>query len=226
MRKLHEVLRLHVQAGLSERTIAKSVSLSRSTVAKIIVRAQEAGISWPLPADMDDAQLESMLFPVAQGRPKNCFEPPWNQIHQELRRKGVTLRLLWMEYKEQYPDGYQYSQFCERYRVWKKRLQISMRHEHHAGEKTFVDYAGPILSVVDRETGEIQHAQVFVAVLGASNYTLVEAQPTQTLESFVGGHVHAFTFFGGAPELVVPDNLKSAVFKADRYEPTLNRTYQ
>lgn len=126
MRKLHEVLRLHVQAGLSERTIAKSVSLSRSTVAKIIVRAQEAGISWPLPADMDDAQLESILFPVAQGRPKNCFEPPWN---------------------------------------WKKRLQISTRHEHRAGEKMFVGHAGQPLSFVDRETGEVQHAHVFVAVL-------------------------------------------------------------
>lgn len=131
-----------------------------------------------------------------------------------------------MEYKEQYPDGYQYSQFCERYRVWKKRLQITMRQEHRAGEKMFVDYAGPTIPVVDPETGEVQHAQIFVAVLGASNYTFAEAHPAQNIESFIGGHVRAFTFFGGVPELVVPDNLKSAVFKADRYEPTLNRSYQ
>lgn len=226
MRKIQEVLRLHIQAGLSERTIAKSVSLSRSTVGKIITRAQELGMSWPLPADVDDAGLEAMLFPVPQGRPKNCFEPEWNRIYQELKRKGVTLQLLWMEYKEQNTDGYQYSQFCERYRVWRKQLQITMRQEHRAGEKMFVDYAGPTIPVVDEGTGEVQHAQIFVAVLGASNYTFVEAHPDQTLECFVGGHVHAFEFFGGAPELVVPDNLKSAVFKPDRYEPTNNRTYQ
>ena len=226
MRKIQEVLRLHAQAGLSERTIAKSVSLSRSTVAKIISRSKEAGIAWPLPADMDDSTLEAMLFPVPLGRPKNCFEPEWNHIHQELKRKGVTLQLLWMEYKEQHQDGYQYSQFCDRYRVWKKQLQISMRHEHRAGEKMFVDYSGPTLPVIDRETGEVQQAQVFVAVLGASNYTFAEAHPSQNLESFITGHVHAFEFFGGVPELIVPDNLKSAVFKADRYEPTLNRTYQ
>lgn len=225
MRKLHEVLRLH-HSGMSERTIARIVSLSRSTVAKIITRAQEQGLSWPFPVDMDDAQLESILFPVAQGRPKNCFEPQWSQIHVELRRKGVTLQLLWIEYKEQYQDGYQYSQFCERYRVWKKQIQITMRHEHRAGEKMFVDYAGPTIPVVDRETGEVQHAQIFVAVLGASNYTFVEAQPAQNLESFINGHVHAYSYFSGVPELVVPDNLKSAVFKADRYEPALNRTYQ
>lgn len=226
MRKIQEVLRLHVQAGLSERTIAKSVALSRSTVAKIISRSQEAGISWPLPVDMDEGKLESMLFPVPLGRPKNCFEPDWNQVLQELKRKGVTLQLLWMEYKEQHQDGYQYSQFCDRYRVWKKQLQISMRHEHRAGEKIFVDYAGPTLPVVDRDTGEVQRAQIFVAVLGASNYTFVEAHPAQNLESFITGHVHALEFFGGVPQLIVPDNLKSAIFKADRYEPTANRTYQ
>lgn len=226
MHKIQEVLRLHVQSGLSERSIAQSVSLSRSTIAKIIARAQVAGISWPLPRDMDESKLEAILFPVPQGRPKNCFEPDWNKIHLELKRKGVTLQLLWMEYKEQHTDGYQYSQFCERYRVWKKQLQITMRQEHRAGEKMFVDYAGPTIRVIDRDTGEVQQAQIFVAVLGASNYTFVEAHPGQTLESFTGGHVHAFEYFGGAPELIVPDNLKSAVFKADRYEPTSNRSYQ
>jgi transposase len=226
MRKIQEVLRLHSQTDLSERSIAKSVSLSRSTVSKIITRAQESRISWPLPEDLDDAKLEATLFPVQPGRPKNCFEPEWNKIYLELKRKGVTLQLLWMEYKEQNTDGYQYSQFCERFRVWKKQLQISMRQEHHAGEKMFVDYAGPTIPVIDRDTGEVQQAQIFVAVLGASNYTFIEAQPSQSLESFIGGHVRAFEYFGGVTELVIPDNLKSAVFKADRYEPTNNRTYQ
>ena len=226
MRKIHEVLRLHIQAGLSERAIAQSVSLARSTVSKIIKRSHEVGLSWPLPDDLDESRLESMLFPVPLGRPKNCFEPAWNQIHLEMKRKGVTLQLLWMEYKEQHTDGYQYSQFCERYRVWKKQLQISMRQEHRAGEKLFVDYAGPTIRVINRETGEIQRAQIFVAVLGASSYTFVEAHPAQTLEWFIRGHVHAFEYFGGTPTLIVPDNLKSAVFKADRYEPTSNQTYQ
>jgi transposase len=226
MRKIQEVLRLHVQSGLSERAIASSVSLSRSTVAKIISRAQEAQISWPLPPDMDDHKLESILFPVPQGRPKNCIEPDWAQIDRELRIKGVTLQLLWMEYKGQNSGGYQYSQFCERYRQWRKKLNPVMRQPHKAGEKMFVDYAGPTVRIIDRETGEVQVAQIFVAVLGASNYTYVEAHRAQDMESFINGHIHAFEFFGGVPELVVPDNLKSGVKKSNRYEPSLNRSYQ
>ncbi len=226
MHKIQEVIRLHTESGLSERAIAKSVGLSRSTVSKIITRIQLMKLPWPLPEAIDESQLEAMLFPVAQGRPKNYMEPDWAKVHLERRRKGVTLQLLWMEYKEQQSNGYQYSQFCERYKLWKKHLQISMRQEHRAGEKMFVDYAGPTIPVVDSETGEVQHAQIFVAVLGASNYSFVEAHPAQNMESFIGGHVRAFTVFGGVPDLVVPDNLKSAVFKADRYEPALNRSYQ
>jgi len=226
MRKIQEVLRLRVQSGLSERAIAASISLSRSTVAKIISRAAEAEISWPLPANMDDHQLESILFPIPLGRPKNCDEPEWNQIHQELKTKGVTLQLLWMEYKQIQPDGYQYSQFCERYRQWKKKLNPVMRQKYHAGEKMFVDYAGPTVQMVNRDTGEIQNAQIFVAVLGATNYTFVEAHRSQDVQSFINGHVHAFQHFAGVPELVVPDNLKAGVKRADRYEPSLNRSYQ
>ncbi|MFB5191049.1 IS21 family transposase [Alicyclobacillus fastidiosus] len=225
MHKIHEVLRLYHQSQMSERAIASSLMLSRATIGKIIRRADEAGITWPLPDDMTESQLERALFPRPQGRPKNCFEPNWNEIHMEMRKKGVTLQLLWMEYKEQHPDGYQHTQFCERYRLWKKSLQVTMRHEHRAGEKMFVDYAGPTARVIDPETGEIQEAQIFVATLGASSYTYVEAQWSQNLESFIQGHVHAFEFFGGVPKLLVPDNLKSGVNKSDRYEPTLNRTY-
>lgn len=225
MHKIHEVLRLFYHTQLSERQIASSLLLSRPTVSKIINRASEAGIRWPLPDGMTEGQLEQALFPRPQGRPKNCFEPNWNEIHMEMRKKGVTLQLLWMEYKEQHPDGYQHTQFSERYRLWKKTLQATMRHEHKAGEKLFVDYAGPTARVIDPETGEIKEAQIFVATLGASSYTYVEAQWSQNLESFIQGHVNAFAFFGGVPELLVPDNLRSGVKKSDRYEPLLNRTY-
>jgi transposase len=226
MHKIHEVLRLYHESQMSERAIASSLMLSRATVAKIINRAGDSGITWPLPESMTETQLEKVLFPRPQGRPKNCEEPNWVRIHKELRQKGVTLQLLWMEYKEQHQDGYQYSQFCERYGKWKKSLQVTMRHEHRAGEKIFVDYAGPTVRIIDPETGEIKEAQVFVATLGASSYTYVEVQWSQNLESFIQGHVNAFSFFGGVPQLLVPDNLKSGVKKSDRYEPVLNRTYR
>lgn len=225
MPKILEVLRLHAEANLSDRAIARSLTMSHATVGSILRRAEAAGISWPLPEDCDEAQLENLLFPKPQGRRKKQREPNWNQIYQESKRKGVTLQLLWMEYKAEDPDGYQYSQFCELFSQWKKTLQLSLRQEHRAGEKMFVDYAGPTIRVIDQETGEIKEAQLFVVVLGASSYTYVEAQWAQDLPSFIGGHVRAFEFFGGVPELIVPDNLKSGVKKADRYEPSLNRTY-
>ena len=225
MRKIKEVLRLYHDVHLSERAISRSVNLSRDTVSKILSRFSEVGLSWPLTSDIDDPKLETLLFPNTQGRPKNCEEPDWNCIHLEYKKKGVTLQLLWEEYKVEHQDGYQYSQFCERYRQWKKTLQISMRQEHRAGEKMFVDYAGPTVPYVDLETGEVLQAQVFVAVLGATSYTFVEAQPSQTLASFISGHVHAFEFFGGVPQLIVPDNLKSAVLQPDRYEPIPNASY-
>jgi transposase len=135
------------------------------------------------------------------------------------------LQLLWLEYKNQHPEGYQYSQFCERFNQWKKTLQLSLRQEHKAGEKLFIDYAGPTMSVIDVETGEIKEAQLFVATLGASNYTYVEAQWSQDLQSFICGHARAFQYFNAVPKLLVPDNLKAAVKQADRYEPVINRTY-
>jgi transposase len=225
MRKIKEVLRLHFDAQLSDRAISRCLSLSRDTVARIIARSTEVGLNWPLSPDMGDIELETLLFPRPQGRPKNCMEPDWRYIHQEYHKKGVTLRLLWEEYKAEHENGYQYSQFCERYRHWKKTLQVSMRGEHRAGEKMFVDYAGQTVPYIDRETGEIIETQIFISVLGASSYTFAQAQPSQRLESFIGGHVHAFEYFGGIPELIVPDNLKSAVTNPDRYEPIPNTTY-
>jgi len=226
MPKVREILRLHKDQGLSGRAIARSLSISPSTVSDVRGRFRASGLPWPLPEDFDDAQLEAKLFPGYAGRPGTSIEPDWSEVYRELRsHKGVTLQLLWIEYKAQYSSGLQYSQFCARYRQWEKTLHLSMRQQHHAGEKMFVDYAGPTVPVVDRETGEIREAQIFVAVLGASSYAYAEAQWSQSLESFIGGHVRALEFFGGVPALIVPDNLRSAVSKPNRYEPSINRTY-
>jgi len=212
--------------GLSGRAIARSLGISPSTVTNVLGRVKAAGLSWPLPTEFDDdTLLEAHLFPSPSGRPARVQEPDWNYVYKELRHKGVTLLLLWMEYKAAHPEGLQYSRFCERYRQWAKTVNLSMRQTHHAGEKMFVDYTGPTVGVVDRVTGEVRQAQIFVAVLGASGYVYAEAQWSQDLASFIGGHVRAFEFFGGVPQLIVPDNLKAGVRRADRYEPSLNRTY-
>ena len=140
--------------------------------------------------------------------------PDWSEVHRELRRKGVTMALLWQEYKESHPDGYQYSWFCKLYNIWSGKVDLVMRQEHRAGEKLFIDYAGHTAPIVNRMTGEINQAQIFVAVFGASNSTYAEATMTQQLPDWIGSHVRAFSFFGGVPEVVIPDNLKSGVNKA------------
>jgi transposase len=229
MRKVEDVLRLKWQAGLSVRQIAKAVGIGRTTVSEYIARAEAAGIGWPLPEGMDGAQLERRLFKApeggGQGKPGRVL-PDFATIHRELRGKGVTLFLLWQEYRECHPEGYGYSQFCEHYGRWKGRVDVVMRQSHRAGEKLFVDYAGQTVAVVDRATGEIRQAQIFVAVLGASNYTFAEATWSQGLADWIGSQVRALAFLGGVPQLIIPDNLKSAVSKAHRYEPDLNPTYQ
>ncbi len=227
MRKIREVLRQRWECGLSERTVAASCSLARSTVAKYVRRAREAGLSWPLLQKMTDEELERRLFPVAhcvEGGPR--FVPDWAEVRRQLSRKGVTLQLVWEEYKQDHPDGFQYTQFCVRYRAWRETLDLPMRQEHKAGERLFVDYCGQTMPITDRKTGEVREAQVFVAVLGASNYTYVEACWTQSLPEWIMAHVHAFAFYGGVPALVVCDNLKSGVTSAHRYEPEANRTYE
>jgi transposase len=227
MRKIKEILRLKWECGLSNREISRSCSLGRTAVARYVHRARQAGLSWPLPEDMDEARLEHMLFPSVSDQARDSRSiPDWAYVHQELRRKGVTLFLLWQEYKETSSEGYQYSWFCREYRRWAGTLDLVMRQEHRAGEEMFVDYAGQTVAVVDRTTGEVRDAQVFVAVLGASSYTFAEAIWTQSLPDWIGSHVRAFRFFGGVPEIVVPDNLKSGVRRACRYEPDLNPTYQ
>jgi transposase len=226
MRKLREVLRLKFETDLSNRRIARSCGVSRPSVAEYLQRFQEAGLSWPQAAELDDATLEGKLYPPTPVLPAaERTVPDWAHVHRELRRKGVTLTLLWHEYKAAHPEGFQYSWFCDQYRAWAGKLDVVMRLEHRAGEKLFVDYAGQTVEVVDPRTGEIREAQVFVAVLGASNYTYAEATWTQQLPDWIDAHVRAFEFLGAVPELIVPDNLRSGITKAHRYEPDVNPTY-
>lgn len=227
MRKVREALRLKYACGLSVSGIARSLSVARSTVSEYLRRAAFAGISWPLPPDLDDDDLERHLFPPPPSIPSSDRPlPNWADIHEELRRKGVTLMLLWQEYKALNPTGYQYTRFCNLYREWSGRLDLPMRFAHKAGEKMFVDYCGLTMPLVNRETGELSDTQIFVAVLGGSSYTFAEATGTQGLSDWIGSHVRALHYFGGVPEIVVPDNLRSGVSKSCRYEPDINPTYK
>jgi transposase len=224
MRKIKEILRLAAE-GLSNRAIGKSVGIGHTTVSEYRRRVVAAALSWELCREWTEGELEARLFsspaPSCVARP----QPDWAAIHRELRRKGVTLQLLWLEYKEAHPDGYQYSQFCEHYRRWCGTLKLVMRQVHLAGEKVFVDYAGLTAPVVDRATGEVRDAQVFVGVLGASNFTYAEATWSQDLSDWIGAHVRMYEYIGGVPAVTVPDNLKSGVKHACFYEPDINPTY-
>lgn len=226
MRKIKEVLRLRAQ-GLSDRAIAQSLKLPRTTVRRYRQRAEAADIGWPLPEGLTDSALEDRLFPPPGpvGRHRRA-EPDWAHIHTELRRPGVTLQLLWLEYKEAHPDGFQYSRFCGRFREWKGAVDPVLRQEHRFGERLFVDYAGQTMPVVDATTGEMREAQIFVGTLGASNFTFAEATWSQSLPDWIGSHVRMFEYLGGVPELLVPDNLRSGVTTACRYDPDVNPTYQ
>jgi transposase len=228
MRKIREVLRLTYQCGLSGRQVAHSVNVSRSTLADYLYRAEKAGLGWPLSEDLTDQELEQKLFPppLLLEAPAKAL-PDFEYIYQELKthkKFNLTLDLLWQEYKEQHPEGYQYSQFCELYRRYRGKLDYSMRQDHRGGEKLFVDY-GEGLNLVDPQSGEPIKTQLFVAVWGASNYTFAEATLSQQLPDWIGSHVKAFAYFGCVPKVVVPDCLKGAVSRACRYEPDLNPTY-
>jgi transposase len=225
MRKMRDALRLRSN-GLSTRAIAASLGVGQTTVSEYLKRASRAGLAWPLPEVLTDAALEAMLFqPVGGATRRVQAQPDWPMIHRELRRKDVTLALLWEEYRAAHPDGYGYSRFCDLYRRWEGRLAPTMRQHHVAGERMFVDYAGATLAVIDAATGTVRQAQLFVAVLGASNFTFAEATWTQTLPDWIGSHGRALAWFGGVPAQIVSDNLKSGVSKACFYEPAVNRTY-
>ena len=227
MRKIKDILRLRHEAGLSYRGISQALNVGYGTVVDYLARAKQAGLNWPIPCDLDERDLGRILFPSQPLSGQRRFvEPDFPSIHQELKQKGVTKLLLWQEYRQQYPDdGYSHTQFCQRYLDWLGCQQRSMRQVHKAGEKLFVDYCGPTMEVVNPDTGEVRNAQIFVAVLGASNYTFACAHGSQKQEDWLNAHVRAFEFFGGVPEVVVPDNLKSAVRKTHKYEPEINPAY-
>src|SRR3954470_11857363 len=227
MRRVREVLRLKYACGASVRTIARSVGIGHTTVGEYLRRAAVIGITWPVPAEVDDAELERRLvmaggFCLAPTRPV----PGWTHVHAELRRRGVTLLLLWEEYRAEHGNGYGYSRFCDLYIEWRRGVSATMRQTHVAGEKLFVDYAGDTVPVFDGASGEERRAHVFVAVLGASNYTYAEARWSEGLADWIGAHVNALSFVGGVPKLLVCDNLRAGVTAACRYEPGINRTYQ
>lgn len=228
MRTLKDILRLKFEAKLSQRQISRSLNIGLGTVSQHLKRAQAVNLSWPIPDDMSDTALEQLLFPEQITATRGNFvEPDYAAMHEELKKKGVTKQLLWEEYKQIHKDnGYQYSQYCQRYRNWVKTLKRSMRQVHKAGEKLFIDYCGPTIPIVNPDTGEVYQAQVFVATFGASNYTYAEATRSQQKADWIQSHVNAFEFFGGVPEVLVPDNLRSAVTKTCRYEPVINDSYQ
>ena len=227
MRKVREILRLGHALGVSERQIALTTGLSRSTVGEYLRRAAVIGITWPVPEGVDDAELERRLFtpPTFDEKPARPL-PDWSHVHKELKRPAVTLLLLWEEYRAEHSDGYGYSRFCDLYRGWCKTISPTMRQTHAAGEKLFVDFAGDTVPIFDAATGVERRAHIFVAVLGASNYTYAEARWSEGLADWIGAHVNAFSAIGGVPKAVVCDNLKAGVTAVCRYEPGINRTYQ
>ncbi len=228
MRKLKDVLRLRLTAGLSNRKIALITGIGKTAVSKHVSRAKELGLDWPKVEAMREEAIEALLYPTPK-EPKSGgpVMPDWNEVAKELRRKGVTKQLLWEEYKEDHEEtAYSYSRYCELYAGWKGGIEPVMRFEHAAGEKCFVDYSGQTLTVVDPETGESRQAEVFVATLGASNYTFVDVTWSQKSEDFLASHQRAVEFFGGVPRIFVLDNLRSGVTKPDWYEPLLNRSYE
>jgi transposase len=227
MKKIRDVLRLTFELGMSRWNVAAATGIGRTAVTDYVQRAGDAGLGWPLPDGLDDGELERRLFPPSDGSQSSVrTEPDWTVIHAEMKKRGVTMTLLWQEYIAEQPQGYAYSWFCERYRDWKKAVSPTMRQNHAAGDKLFVDWAGDTIAVFCSETGVEHRARIFVAAHGASNYTYAEARWTETLSDWLGAHVNALAAIGGVPKALVPDNLKAGVTKPSRYEPGINRSYQ
>ncbi len=225
MRQVSEVLRL-AAGGLSLREISRSLNIGHTTAREYLERARRAGLSWPLPPEVNEAELEARLYPSAPPTAVSRPLPDWLTVHRDLKRsKHVTLKLLWLEYRDVHPDGLGYSQFSDRYRQWASRQETVMRLSYPAGERMFVDFCGDTVPVVDRQTGEIRQAQVFAAALGFSGYLYAEAFWSQDLGSWLAAHVHAFEAVAGVPQLLVPDNLKAGVTKACWYDPEINPSY-
>ena len=225
MRQIREILRFKHEQGLHHRAIARACGVGVGTVSEYLQRVQQAGLGWPLPPELDDAALEARLFTSPQPA-RERVAPDCGWIHQQLKRVGVTLYLLWEEYRQVHAQGYGYSQYCELYRRWAGKLKPSMRQQHRAGEKTFIDFSGKQPHLIDRKTGEEIPVELFVAALGASCYTYAEATETQKLHDWISAHTRMVEYFGGTTEICVPDQLKSGVTKPCRYEPGVNRSYQ
>jgi len=226
MRKTKEILRLKHELGLTNRQIAASLNLSHTCVGQHLRQARQAGIGWPFAADLNENRFRQLLRTAASPPPPKRSLPPMEQVHRELQRKGVTLHLIWEEYHRAHPDGYAYTQFWEYYRRFCSQLEPALRQPHPAGERMFVDWAGMTIPLWDAKTGQSRPAHLFVAVLGASNYTFAEAVENTRLPAWIEAHIHAWEFFGGVTRLTVPDNLKTAVTYACRYEPELTTSYQ
>lgn len=224
MRKVKEVYRLYYEMGLSPRKIAAALKMGRTTVRDYISRAEKAGLTTEEVKFFTEEELEAALF-LLPAKKSNYPIPEWQNIHLEHKTKRVSLQVLWEEYIEVHPDGYSYGHFCELYQKYRKTLNVSMRQLHKAGDKMFVDYCGDTVAIIDKTTGGEKRAQVFVAVLGASNYLFAEASWSQSSEDWINSHVHALEFFGGVPKAIVPDNLKSGVTKANYYDPDINVSY-
>ena len=227
MRQAREIIRLK-STSISAHEISRRLGAPRSTVREALKRAESAGLSWPLPEGMTDDALEAALYANRRGKRghRRVEEPDWAGVHRELKRKHVTLVILWDEYIAANPGGYSYSRFCELYRAFEKTLPVTMRQTHAAGERLFVDYAGDgVPVIIDRLTGEVRMAQIFVAVLGASSFTFAKASWTQTLPDWIDAHVSTLHAIGGVPQLLVPDNTKTAIVKSCFYDPQVNRTY-
>src|SRR5262245_44542689 len=229
MRQIREVLRQKWVLGRSHREVAESLHLGLGTVSVVLEKAQRAGLDWPTVQTLTDEALEAQLYRRPRTTASETALRPWPDcayVHRERRKAGVTLELLHLEYLEHHPDGYRYTQYCEIYRRWLRHRGLSMRQVHRAGEKLFVDYSGKKPWLIDPTSGELIEVELFVAVLGASNYTYAEATRTQQVHDWIGSHERAFRFFGGVTEVVVPDQLKSGVTVPSRYEPGLQRTYE
>src|SRR5437016_3866107 len=224
MRRIKEVLRLKEGLGLSDTAVSRSVRIARSTVKEYLDRAAAAGLNWETVAELSEEELDRRLFAAVDTRHWDRPLPDWEAVEKELRGRGVTLRLLWLEYLSRHPEGYRYTQFCAHFHAWQRHSRPpTMRRQHRAGEALEVDYAGMTLSVIDK--GVVRQAQVFVACLPCSDLTYAEASWTQGHEDWLGAHVRAFAYIGGCPKKVIPDNLKTGVTDANYWDPVLNRSY-
>jgi transposase len=231
MRKLKEVLRLKWACGLTHRQISRAIGISVGAVSKFAAQANQAGLDWAAAEALSDDELNARLRPAAADATATALrriEPDYAALHRELRRKGVTLQLLWEEYAEANPGQrtYRYTQLCQKYKDWAKSIKRSMRQQHRAGEKLFADFAGATVPILARNGGVEFEAHVFVAVLGASNYTFACATRTETMADWIGSLCDALEFIGGVPELLVPDNPRALIARPDRYEPGLGTTTQ